>query len=357
MRNLDACRKIYSRVRSSEQNPSWELLGALQYALRFTLAAAKVSRDPADLWNMQYFWMGDSHSPEDFDWLVDYLEYIDSDNQEAVFDILLLLVVIKVRCSAAKQNQFFKCLIACMGSDMPVHLRHAALRLAHSAREEIVSIGAIDNAELRDMILTEFSPAILTAISPQPGATLSKDGPDRFVRDDHDLCYLELLFALARNSNWHPHLFADHHIDRCISIVAKANFAEYAFYLAGIFLRIAPEQSSVTSLNLITEHQWWDMMRSAWLYARFQTDDIHCFEFLPVLVEGTKRYMHVAAQKYVGWKFHLRSFIENVDYVVNALEGQDSQQGEDNIVAVKELRTAASDMLEELVSSQGVVSP
>ncbi|KAG1845790.1 hypothetical protein C8R48DRAFT_733775 [Suillus tomentosus] len=144
MRNLDVCRKIYSRVRSSEQNPPWELLDALRNALRFTLAAAKVSQDPADLWNSQHFWIGDSHSPEDFDWLVDYLEYIDSYNQEAVFEILLLLVVMKVRCSAAKQNQFFKCLIACMGSDMPVHLRHAALRLAHSAREEMVSIDAID---------------------------------------------------------------------------------------------------------------------------------------------------------------------------------------------------------------------
>ncbi|KAG2093094.1 uncharacterized protein F5147DRAFT_721288 [Suillus discolor] len=356
MRNLDVCRKIYSRVRSSEQNFPWELLGALQNALRFMLAAAKVSRDPADLWNSQYFWIGDSHSPEDFEWLV---EYIDPDNQEAVFDILLLLVVIEVRCSPAKRHQFFKSIIACMGSHMPAHLRHAALRLAHSAREEMVSIDTIDNAELRDMILTEFSPAILTAISPQPGITLSDDDPDCFFHEDRDLCYLELLFALARNSNWHPHLFEDRHIDRCISIVAKGNFAEYAFYLAGILLRIAPEQSSVISLNSITGEQWWDMMRDAWLHASFTTDDIHCFEFLPVLVEGTKRYMHIAAQKYISWEIHFKFFIEHVDRVLDALEMRDSQQGEGEgvAVAVKELKTVASDMLEKLVSSQGVVSP
>ncbi|KAG2055909.1 hypothetical protein BDR06DRAFT_299856 [Suillus hirtellus] len=95
MRNLDVCRKIYSRVRSFEKNPPWELLGVLKNALRFTLTTARVSRDPANLWNNQYFWTGDSHSPEDLDWLVDYLEYLDPDDQEAVFNILLLLLVIK----------------------------------------------------------------------------------------------------------------------------------------------------------------------------------------------------------------------------------------------------------------------
>ncbi|KAG1795251.1 hypothetical protein EV424DRAFT_1448087 [Suillus variegatus] len=197
------------------------------------------------------------------------------------------------------------------------------------------------------MILTKFSPAILTAISSQPGATLSDDGSDRFVRDDHNLFYLELLFALARNSNWHPHLFADRHIDQCVSIVAECHLADRAFYLVGIFLRIAPEQSSVPSLDSITVRQWWDIMRYAWLHASFNTDDIHCFEFLPVLVEGTKRYMHLVSE------FHLRSFIGDVDST------RDSQQGEGEsvAVAVKELRTAASDMLEKWVSGQGVVSP
>ncbi|KAG1808765.1 hypothetical protein EV424DRAFT_195984 [Suillus variegatus] len=154
-----------------------------------------------------------------------------------------------------------------MGHSMPVHLRHAALRLAHSAREEMVWIDAIDNAELRDMILTELSPSILTAVYPQPGVTLSNNDPDCFFHDGRDLCYLELLFTLARNANWHPHLVQDHHIDRCISIVAKCDFGPHAFYLAGIFLRIAPEQSSVAFLNSITERQWWDIMRKAWFYA------------------------------------------------------------------------------------------
>ncbi|KAG2036022.1 hypothetical protein BDR03DRAFT_477230 [Suillus americanus] len=355
MQNLDMCRKIYSRARSSEQNHPWGLLNALQNALHFTLTAVHVSRDPAQLWYNQLFWTADPHSPEDFDWLVDYLEYIQYSDEEAVSDILLLLDVMKVRCSPAKQHQFFESLIACMGSDMPVHLRHAALRAAHNAREEIASIDTIDDAKLRDMILTKFSPAILTAVCPQPGATLSDDDPDRFFHYDRDLCYLELIFALARNSNWHPHLFGDHHVDRCIAIIAKCRFAEHAFYLAGIFLRIAPGQLSVTSLDSIAEQQWWDMISGAWSYSYRIFDDIHCLEFLPVLVESTRKYMQIASE------YSLEALIRNVDYVLQRLESRDSEQGEgegDNIVvAVKELRTVASDMLEKLVDSKEVISP
>ncbi|KAG2132715.1 uncharacterized protein EDB93DRAFT_899282 [Suillus bovinus] len=261
MRNLDVCKRIYSRVKSLEQIHTREFLDALRNALRFTLTAAKVSRGPADLWNSQIFWTEDSHSPEDFDWLVDYLEYIYSDDQEAAFDILVLLGVMKVRFNSAK-HQFFKSLIACMGSNMPVHLRHAALCLAHSAREEMISINAIDDVNLRDMILADFSPAILTAVCPQQGALFSEDDPDYF-HPERDLCYLELVFALARNSSWHSHLFKDRHICRCISIIAQCHSRPHAFYLAGILLRIAPELSSVPSLKSITGQQWWDMMRSA----------------------------------------------------------------------------------------------
>ncbi|KAG1895077.1 uncharacterized protein F5891DRAFT_984532 [Suillus fuscotomentosus] len=87
------------------------------------------------------------------------------------------------------------------------------------------------------------------------------------------------------------------------------------------------------------------------IIVRFRTDDIHCFEFLPVLVEGTKRYMHITTQKrHIAWQIHLKSFVERTDCVLNALETRYSQQGEGEgvAVAVKELRTATSDVFEEL---------
>ncbi|KAG2135301.1 hypothetical protein DEU56DRAFT_396618 [Suillus clintonianus] len=355
MQNLDVCRKIYSQARSSERSYPWEFLGDLQNALHFTLTAAHISCDPARLWYAR-FWQDDSHPPEDFDWLVDCLYYIHPHNQEPAYDILLLLHGLGARCSPTKQHMFIGSLIACMGGWMPNSLRHAALRAVHSVRKEMALIHAIDDASFRDMVLTELSPAILTAVCPGPGATPTDDGSDRIFDRRRDACYLELVFALARNSDWHSHLSGDHHIDQCISMIAGHRLIPHAFYLAGILLRIAPEQWSPTSLDSITEQQWWYMLSSAWMNAYDTIDDIHCFEFLPDLVQGTKRYMRVAET------FELQMLIRYVDDIVEKLERRDSEQegrgeqGQGVAVAVKELRTVVSDMLERMVKSDEVVS-
>ncbi|KAG1767627.1 hypothetical protein EDD22DRAFT_874615 [Suillus occidentalis] len=354
MRNLDTCRKIYSRVRSSKEQHSWQLLDALRHALRFALTAAQISRDLTQLWYGHIYLAADSHSPEDFDWMVDFFnDNYQSYDQEAAFDILLLLDVMKVYCSPAKQYQFIESLIARMDSDMPSHSRHVALRAAYRAREVIASIDDVDDAELRDRILTEFPPAILTAVCPQAGATPIEDNddPDRAFNYTRDLCYLELIFTLAGNSHWHPYLSGDHK-NKCISMIATYSLAHHAFYLAGILLRITPEQSSVTSLDSITGQQWWDLMRGAWLYAYCTIDKKQCFEFLPILVEGTKRYIQNAPE------YDLEQLVRDANYVLDTLERRDSEQGEgDGItVAVKELRSVARDMREKLVNSEEVIS-
>ncbi|KAG2116799.1 hypothetical protein DEU56DRAFT_839853 [Suillus clintonianus] len=351
MRNLEMCRKIYSRASSSED--SWDLLEALRNALRFTFVAAKVSQDPAVLWNRQFWWLDDV-SPEDLDWLVDYLDYIYSDDYQTAYDIILLLVGLRTHCSPAKRHTFIESLIACMGSDVPYSLRHIALRAVHRVRQDMASIHVIDDAGLRDMVLTKLSPAILTAVCPRPGATPADDGPDHSLDYERDSCYLELVFALAMNSNWHSHLSGDHHIEQCISMIAACRFMPHVIYLAGILLQIAPEQWSATSLDSITEREWWELMSSAWRYAYRVIGDIHCFEFLPVLVEGTKKYMRVASA------FDLGQLIRDVDGTLETLERLYSEQGEQRegvAVAVKEFRTVASDMLERMVKSDEVVGP
>ncbi|KAG2068846.1 hypothetical protein BDR04DRAFT_1102593 [Suillus decipiens] len=129
----------------------------------------------------------------------------------------------------------------------------------------------------------------------------------------------------------------------------------HAFYLTGILLRIAPEQLSATSLDSITEQQWWDLISRAWLSpSDILIDDVHCLEFLPVLVEGTKRHMQIAPE------YGLEGLIRNVDDILKALERRDSEQGvgEGVVIALKELRTIASDtMLEKLVDNEGIISP
>ncbi|KAG1812582.1 uncharacterized protein BJ212DRAFT_1483188 [Suillus subaureus] len=268
MWSLGVCLNIYSRARSSQHNDrdSLAALGKVR-CFRFAVDAESQSQwdpaDPAWLWQHQISWQGKSHSPENFDWLVDYLSNVCSNNYKTAGDILVLLCSMRASCSPASQQLYIEKLIACMGSIMPPRLRHAALRAAHSIREVLASIDVVDDA---DMMLTNFSSAILTAVCPQPGATPTSDGPDRFFHPSHDLCYLELIFALVRNSVWHPHLSGNSHINWCSSIVAKSchfhmnpwfkhfnALQPHAFYLAGIFLRTTSEYVSVTSPSSITE--------------------------------------------------------------------------------------------------------
>ncbi|KAG1801283.1 uncharacterized protein BJ212DRAFT_1487668 [Suillus subaureus] len=107
----------------------------------------------------------------------------------------------------------------------------------------------------------------------------------------------------------------------------------------------------VTPFDTITEQQWWDMMIMAWCHAEFVIDDIHCFEFLPILVEGMKRYMWFALED------DLKQLVSVVGGILRALERHDSEQGEGVVVTVKEFRTVASNMLGKLVNSKGVISP
>ncbi|KAG2368449.1 hypothetical protein BDR07DRAFT_71445 [Suillus spraguei] len=335
---LGVCGKIYSRARSF-QHTDQDSSAALRKARRFRLASdtnQSMFVDPADpawLWEHQISWRCNSHSSEDFDWLVDYLGDVCSSDHKTAGDILVLLSSMRVGCSPAKQHLFIEALIACMSSSMPPRLRHAALRAAHSSQEVLASIDIVGHA---DMVLTNLSLAILTAVCPQPGATATDYGPDRSFYYERDLCYLELIFALARNSCWRPHLHCQ--TDRAIRILALRHGARsrHTFYLVSFFLRMSSEEASATSLSSITEQQWWDMMSQAWYFAEFVLNNTQCVEFLPVLVERTKKYMHVAPQD------DLWQLIKDVDGLI---ERPELKQREGVTDAVKVLRSIANDML------------
>ncbi|KAG1718181.1 hypothetical protein EDB19DRAFT_1921161 [Suillus lakei] len=118
---------------------------------------------------------------------------------------------------------------------------------------------------------------------------------------------------------------------------------QHAFYLAGILLRIVPK--SVTSLDSVTEQQWWDVMRSAW-NDYFDIYNTQCFELLPVLVEGTKKYMRIASkpdlEQLIGMWIEMRMGMgPEMGPEMPGLE-----EGEAIATAVKGLTTVASNMLE-----------
>lgn len=64
-----------------------------------------------------------------------------------------------------------------MDSNIPHHLCLALFALI-SAREDIASIDAIEDARLCDMILTKFSPAIYSVVRPRQSKTPVDDSSD-----------------------------------------------------------------------------------------------------------------------------------------------------------------------------------
>ncbi|KAG2075255.1 hypothetical protein BDR04DRAFT_89563 [Suillus decipiens] len=336
---LGMCRKIYSRADSTKQHDLDSVLRRFRFTIdagRFLSLAARADpyadpANPAWLWQHQISWLSDSHLPEDFDWLVDYLGDVFPSDHDTAGDIFVLLSSMRVSYSPAKQHLFIEALTACMGSNMPPRLRHAALCAAHSSREVLASIDVND----ADMVLTNLSPAILTAVCPQPGATPTDDSPDCFSHYERDLCYLELIFALARNSYYRPHLHCQ--MDRAIRMIALYcdSGSDHAFYLVGFFLRMTSEEVSATSLISITKQQWWDMMKKAWYWACRTIDDTRCVEFLPDLVDETKKYKGVASE------LDVKQLSRDVDYVTRHMESR-GQKG------VEELRSRTRGMLDEL---------
>ncbi|KAG1768959.1 hypothetical protein EDD22DRAFT_870143 [Suillus occidentalis] len=332
---LGVCRKIYSRARAVSQHHFPNALAGLQQAKRFRFIVFGDISSPAWLWQHHISWQDKYHSPEDLDWLVDYLGDVCSDDHETAGDILVLLSSMSVSCSATKVHVYIEKLIACMGSSMPVRLRHAALRAAHRSREVFASIDVGGDA---DVALTKFSLAILTAVCPQPVATSSDSDPDRFFYPDRDLCYLELVFALARNSVWHPHLYCQ--INRAIGMIAVCceSNGPYAFYLTGIFLRLASEEMPVSLLRSITEQQWWDMMGNAWY---LMIDNPQVVKLLPILVEGTKKYMHMASKLELEW------LLRDVNDHIGRLEKRGLRERRDDVAvaAMKELSGKVAEKL------------
>ncbi|KAG2157156.1 hypothetical protein DEU56DRAFT_763289 [Suillus clintonianus] len=225
-----------------------------------------------------------------------------------------------------------------MGSDMPPRLRNTALRAAHSAREFLASIDVIDDAKLRDMVFTKFFPAVVSTVCPRPGVSSANDdyyyNPDLFFDNRPETYYLELIFALAINSNWRPHVFGDRHIERCISMIDYISNSYLSPWLVGI-LRIAPEQLSDPLLKSITEQQWYDLTIKAWPFVTGALGDLYYLEVLLILVEETKKYVHISSKKH------------ELELVI-----KDSEQGERVTVAVKELMAVVRDVLDSERFSQ-----
>ena len=257
-----------------------EARNALRLAIVTGCPGFMKSTDVALIWDGAFDWTGDTRTPEDFDWLVDFLMHFrkhSGRDLDAMADALLALSAMRGLGSPAKRDIYFDSIIFSMEADKPFRLRHAALRAVFDARLALVDIADSKEGEFREQLLTKLPSALFTTTRLiTPSRTLND--PDDIFNPGRDYFYLRLIFSLAKQEDWRAQLEAAGHVDRCLtllghvidmendSIGSSDTVKNHAYYLAAALIRMDASDSYQTSsfASGITESEWWKLLKGAW---------------------------------------------------------------------------------------------
>ncbi|KAJ8590080.1 hypothetical protein M405DRAFT_816893 [Rhizopogon salebrosus TDB-379] len=182
--------------------------------------------------------------------------------------------------SSTKRSSYVAALIRCMAPSKPSRVGNATLRAIFDARGELASITSNSMPQGVDSkLLDEFSQCTLSA-------AVSLDCEPSVPRS---ICYVRLVFSLARNDEWCQRLVRDGHIQHCIFLAEQPHTSfSVRVYLPGIFTRINPFSNNPSSpdqnaLRKLMTRTWIDLSSSV-----IYTDDFF-LEALPALVTATRR--------------------------------------------------------------------
>jgi hypothetical protein len=195
-------------------------------------------------------------------------------------DALLALSAMHGLGSSTKRSSYVAALIRCMAPSKPSRVRNATLRAIFDARGELASITSDSMPQGVDAkLLDELSRCTLSA-------AVSLDCEQSVLRS---ICYVRLIFSLARNDEWCQRLVRDRHIQHCIFLAEQPPTSfSVRVYLIGIFTRINPLGNNPSSpdqkaLRKLMTRTWIDLSSSV-----IYTDDFF-LEALPALVTATRR--------------------------------------------------------------------
>ncbi|KAG1769106.1 hypothetical protein EV702DRAFT_1142287 [Suillus placidus] len=206
-------------------------------------------------------------------------------------DALLALSAMKGLGTHARESVYLRALISAMESSSPRRLRYAALRAVSDSRLALADIDAIQDENIRQILLTKISPALLMAICPARATGYREDDePDvnfNYWRDD---AYLRLIMALTSNMKWCKRLVTDRHIGHCISILNNLDENSPApFLLAAIFGRVrsSSPDAAGAAFEAVTADQFPFLVKSAWQAALDLKlyDEVECITAFPAIVE------------------------------------------------------------------------
>ncbi|KAG2152575.1 uncharacterized protein EDB93DRAFT_1137306 [Suillus bovinus] len=188
-------------------------------------------------------------------------------------DALLALSAMRGLGSVTRRDNYLDTLIFALEADTSSRLRHAALRALFDARSKLVEVVEQEKGEFREKLLTKLAPALSTATKPGSPQKFD-DKPDTVFDPRRDGCYLRLIFALAKQSDWRAQLKRAGHIDRCIYLLdhvignADLSVTSHPYYLAGTLIRMNASGAAVpTPPSLphnISERVCWNLIKGAW---------------------------------------------------------------------------------------------
>jgi hypothetical protein len=208
-------------------------------------------------------------------------------------DALLALSAMKGLGTHARQSVYLRALISAMESSSPRRLRYAALRAVSDSRLALADLDAIEDENIRQMLLTKLSPALLTALRPAPAAGRCQVGETDvnfdYWRDD---AYLRLILALTSNPQWCKRLVSDRHIEQCILLLnnlEENSESPASFHLAAIFGRVRSSSPDVarTAFEAVTADQFPFLVKSAWKAALDLKlyEEAECISAFPAVIE------------------------------------------------------------------------
>ncbi|KAH7930872.1 hypothetical protein BV22DRAFT_40454 [Leucogyrophana mollusca] len=232
-------------------------------------------------------WDDPKEDEADFHWLVDFLIYQCKENDYvAIGDALLTLSNIRGLDKCARITGYIGAIIAASGSGMPLRVRHAALKAACAIRNELANPqGEATRARLLDDFSSALWRAALLTIDP-PGYRQAPLSPDRFLYYHRDLCYVQIVFALAQNDIWETHLCNDGHFERCLAVakelrddntLSQQHKGHLSLYVLALFVN--PQTGELDLLANVVGRDYCDsliVMAWAFLYAADRRrDDSH----------------------------------------------------------------------------------
>ncbi|OAX42648.1 hypothetical protein K503DRAFT_316408 [Rhizopogon vinicolor AM-OR11-026] len=349
---LKACRTSFDLYATTQdENHENQARTALRLAIVTGCPGFLKPNDVTLIWDGVFDWNNANRVPKDFDWLVDFLVHFrtfDARNFDAMADALLALSAMQGLGSPEKRDNYLDTIIFSMEADKPSRLRHAALRAVFDARLQLVEIAddKEGDSEFREQLLTDLPSALLTMtklVAPQ----LSAHDSDAIFNPGREYFYLQLIFTLAKQSDWRDQLEKAGHIDRCVVLLdhvinlkdSSTGLSEpvktHPYYLAGTLIRLDASGSYRSSCfaDKISELEWWKLLKGAWSAMwwndLYREDEL--LEALPGIVTYTLESLETETAKYDS-----KSLIRMVDRIYEALKDEEAEPG--IISAVKSVK-------------------